>query len=250
MTDVVVRRPAPGIVELVIDGPPLNILSSGTQSRLASVLKGLHQQDDVDAVFITGAGDRAFSVGADIREAENGARGDPWGGMPLAEHCTSLLAALPSLTVAVIHGHCLGGGLELALCTDLRIAAPDASFGVPEVRIGLIPGMGATVRLPELVGRPWATRMLLTGVPVDAYTAAQIGLVQAVTSEPRTLALQWAAQLQIAAPLARRAIKSLLSDGSDYVSERRAWRTVAGTHDAVEGRSAFLEHRAARFTGC
>ena len=248
-TAVAVRRPARGIVELVLDGPPLNILSGETQRQLAIALADLHDEDGLDAVLVSGAGDRAFSVGADLHEANNAAGGDPWSGEGLAEHWTTLLESLPVLTIAVVTGHCLGGGLELALCADLRIASPDASFGFPEVRIGLIPGMGGTVRLPALVGPAWATRMMMTGAHVDARTALEIGLVQAVDPRPRELALTWLEDLRPAAPLARRAVKSLLSTGGDYHAERDAWRGLAATRDAVEGRTAFSERRPARFTG-
>jgi enoyl-CoA hydratase len=248
-TEVLVHRPGPGIVELVLDGPPLNILSASAQHRLTEVLTELHADDGLDAVLVTGGGDRAFSVGADLRDEQNTAGGHPWGGATLAEHWTTLLASLPALTIAVVEGHCLGGGLELALCADLRIAGPDATFGLPEVRIGLIPGMGATVRLPALVGPAWATRMLMTGATVDASTAARIGLVQAVDPAPRELALSWLRQLEPAAPLARRTVKSLVARGSGYPEECRAWQVLAGTADAAEGRDAFLEHRAARFRG-
>ena len=248
-TEVVVHRPAPGIVELVLDGPPLNILGSETQLRLTSVLKDLHQDDQLDAVLLSGAGDRAFSVGADIREDQNGVDGHPWGGSSLADHWTTLLATLPVLTVAVVRGHCLGGGLELALCTDLRVASPDSTFGLPEVKIGLIPGMGATVRLPALVGPAWATRLLMTGGPIDADTAARVGLVQAVDRKPRELALAWLAELAASAPLARRTVKSLIARQGDYDAECDGWRGLARTRDAAEGRRAFVEHRAPRFNG-
>ena len=242
----------PGVVELVIDRPPLNVLDSGLQRALADQLARLADRDDLSALLIRGRGTRAFSVGADIKEMATQDDPDPWSGEELNDHWSTLLTGFPCLTVCCIDGMCLGGGLEVALCADVRIATSQAQFGFPEVHLGLIPGMGGTVRLAELVGPSWARRLILTGEMVDAERALGIGLVQELATDPRQAGLALASVARSAGPLAQRAAKSLLTASSDVAAlwaEREAWYRLAHTADSAEGIASFLEHRPARFTG-
>ena len=249
---VLVNRPAPGVVEVVVNRPPLNVLDSGLQGDLAAVLTRIADLEDLRCVLLRGAGARAFSVGADVKELAADAAPDPWSGVELDAHWSSLLESLPCLTISCIRGYCLGGGLELALCTDVRLAAPDAQFGFPEVRLGLIPGMGGTVRLPRIVGRAWAKRMVLTGAPISAEQAQAIGLVQEVVADPRTVGLDLAASLAAGGPLAQREAKALIDRRADETglrAERAAWYRLWETGDRREAIAAFLAHRQAVFTG-
>lgn len=243
----------PGVVELVIERSPLNILDDHLQAEFSRALLALRQRDDVIALVLRGAGGKAFSVGADLKEIARTPHSDPWSGAELGSHWTSILESLPFLTIASIDGLCLGGGLEIALCADVRIASPASQFGFPECRIGLIPGMGGTVRLPALVGPAWAKRLMMTGEKISAATGWRIGLVQDVVPEPRQACLDLAAEASLAAPLAQRQIKLLLAGGSDAASrlraERDGWYRLAGTADRDEGIAAFIEHRPAVFTG-
>lgn len=249
---VLTHRPAPGVVEVVINRPPLNILDRKRQGDLAAVLTGLGDIEDLRCVLFRGEGVQAFSVGADVKELAADTAPDPWSGAELGAHWSSLLESLPCLTVACIRGHCLGGGLELALCTDVRLASPDAQFGFPEVRLGLIPGMGATVRLPRVVGDAWAKRMIMTGAAISAEQALTIGLVEDVVADPRSAGLELAAALVAGGPLAQRAAKALIdrhADDTGLRAEREAWHRLWTTRDSGEGVAAFLAHRQAVFVG-
>ncbi|HSF27010.1 MAG TPA: enoyl-CoA hydratase/isomerase family protein [Actinomycetes bacterium] len=246
-----VERPCPGVVELVIDRPPLNVLDDQCQRELAAALRPLHDEDTLLAVVVRGADD-VFSVGADVKELAATTDPDPWGGVELAAHWTRSLETLPCLTIAAIRGHCLGGGLEIALCTDVRIATPEARLGFPEVRLGLLPGMGGTARLPRLVGTSWATRMVMTGEPISAQLGREIGLVTEVATDPRGAALTLADSLRKAGPLAARLAKSLVAQPADegaLRAERLAWKCAWATADHREALAAFLAHRPAHFTG-
>ena len=249
---VLVNRPAPGVVEVVVNRPPLNILDSGLQGDLAAVLTRIADLDDLRCVLFRGAGVRAFSVGADVKEIAADPAPDPWSGVELGAHWSSLLTSLPCLTISCIHGYCLGGGLELALCTDVRLAAPDAQFGFPEVRLGLIPGMGGTVRLPRVVGRAWAKRMVMTGAAISAEQAYAIGLVEEVVADPRSAGLELAASLAAGGPLAQRTAKALIDrhvDEAGLRAERAEWHRLWATRARSEAIAAFLAHRQAVFTG-
>ena len=186
-----VERPAAQVAELVVDRPPLNVLDETVQAELTGVLRDLHEAGDVRCLLVRGEGTTAFSVGADVKALYGATDPDPWLGVDLSGHWTRLLESFPGLTVSCVRGHCLGGGLELALCTDVRIASPDARFGFPEVRLGLVPGMGGTARLPRVVGESWAKRMIMTGAPVSTEQAVQIGLVQQIAAAPACPPRRW-----------------------------------------------------------
>lgn len=246
-----VERPCPDVVELIIDRPPLNVLNEALQRDLAAALRPLRDEPGLIAVLVRGGGD-VFSVGADVKELAATADPDPWSGVELSAHWTRLLELLPCLTISCIGGHCLGGGLEVALCTDVRIATPEARLGFPEVRLGLVPGMGGTARLPRLVGTSWATRLVMTGEPVGAAQAREIGLVTEVATDPRAAALALVESLRLAGPVAARLAKSLVARPADEAAlhaERESWRRAWASADHREALAAFLAHRPAHFTG-
>lgn len=247
-----VERPAAQVAELVVDRPPLNVLDETVQAELTGVLRDLHEAGDVRCLLVRGGGTTAFSVGADVKALYGATDPDPWLGVDLSGHWTRLLESFPGLTVSCVRGHCLGGGLELALCTDVRIASPDARFGFPEVRLGLVPGMGGTARLPRVVGESWAKRMIMTGAPVSTEQAVQIGLVQQIAADPRAAGLELARSCLSAAPLAQQAARALISRPADpdaLRAERDAWSRLFASRDGQEGIAAFVGKRAAVFVG-
>jgi enoyl-CoA hydratase len=203
-----------GVAVLTVDNPPLNLLTMAVREQLARHADQLRDDPDCRAVVILGAGERAFSAGSDVGEFPvDVAAGEA---RARAEHgWFAALESLPQPTVAALTGHVLGGGLELALCTDLRVAEATARLGAPEVTLGLLPCGGATQRLPRLVGPSRAMRMLLLGDPVSAEHAHRIGLVDEVVGvgQAETAALAVAARLAAASPGAVQAIKRAVNRG-------------------------------------
>jgi enoyl-CoA hydratase len=218
---------------------------------------GLVGNDDVRVVVVTGAGERAFSAGADIREfvapqvpvrfRETRRRLD----------FRQLLDRCPQPSVAAIRGYAFGGGLELALACDIRIAGDDARLGLTEVDLAIIPGGGGTQRLPRLVGRGKALEMILTGARIDAREALRIGLVERVVpaAEVKAAGLELARTLAAKAPVALRYAKEAVVKGLELPLadglrlENDLATLLRTTEDRIEGAKAFLEKRKPRFTG-
>jgi enoyl-CoA hydratase len=234
----------------------LNALNAGVMREIGAMFDELSSRADVGAVVITGAG-RAFVAGADISAIAT-AESDA------LEHFAQAGQAVfrrieqsPKPVVAAVNGFALGGGCELALACHVRVASTAAKFGLPEVRLGLIPGYGGTQRLPRLVGRGRALQLILTGEPVDAAEAVRIGLANSV-AEPSALleaARSLARTMLRNAPIAlARAIAAVdagldtsLDDG--FRLEARLFGTLGATADMREGTRAFLEKRAPEFRG-
>jgi enoyl-CoA hydratase/carnithine racemase len=172
---------ADGVATVIIDRPPLNPLSHGTKAELLACLEEIAADHGVRCLILHGAGGRAFSVGADIKEfpemvARHGVRDHA-----VQEHTLyNRIDFFPIPTIAAIEGHCLGGGLELALACDLRIAGDSARLGLPEVKLGVFPGGGGTERLPRLIGESRARELIYTGEPVDVREAWRLGLVNRI----------------------------------------------------------------------
>jgi len=254
--DVVhVERRADGVALVTLDRPKANALSVGLLGRLHAVLRALGQ-DPPGAVVLWG-GPRLFSAGADVGEfSEPGA---PARVTDAFRAATEALGALGRVSIAAVNGYALGGGLELALACDFRVAAPDARLGQPEIRLGIIPGGGATARLPRLVGAARAKDLILTGRQVAADEALPMGLVDRVTGPGRALegALELAAELAAGPLLAQAAAKELIDAAVDrpvadaVQRESAAFVSVFATHDAHDGVASFLEHGPgrARFGG-
>lgn len=203
-----------GVARLTVDNPPLNLLSLDVRAELAEHARRLATDDGCRAVVITGAGDRAFSAGSDIREFP----ADESGGIDRAERehaWFAALAELPQPTIAALHGHVLGGGLELALTCDIRVADENTRLGFPEVGLGLVPCGGGTARLPRLIGEPRAYLLLLTGDRIDADQAMSYGLVDAVAPAGRAEqdAYDLAGRIAAAPGATTRAIKATVRAG-------------------------------------
>lgn len=235
----------------------LNSIDVPTARELHQAMVDFRDDEGLWVGIITGAGDRAFCTGADIKDMlpflkENLAQ-HPWA-MP-ATHMRGLELWKP--LIAAINGMALGGGLEMALACDLRIASEKARFGSPEVNLGLIPGWGATQRLPRMIPAGKAAELLLMGKLIDAQEAYRIGLVNTVVPPEKVMptAREWAEAICHAGPLAVRAAKQAMLRGSSLTLEdglrlENALESyVMSTEDFTEGTTAFLEKRKPDFKG-
>ena len=178
-----------GVATLVVDRPPLNPLSHQTKAELLACLDEIAADPAVRCLILHGAGGRAFSVGADIKEFPDMVARREVRDHAVQEHTLyNRIDFFPIPTIAAIEGHCLGGGLELALACDLRVASETARLGLPEVKLGVFPGGGGTERLPRLIGESRARELIYTGEPVDAREAWRLGLVNRVVPAGQALA--------------------------------------------------------------
>ena len=231
-----------------LDNPPVNAVDGGIIETLWSELEAL--DDDVRVVVLRGKGDRAFSAGADIGGFVGGSGdgGRPGGIQPAAD----LIEATPVPVVAAIHGYCLGGGLELALACDLRIARRDAQLGFPEVNLGLLPGGGGTQRAPRLISPGRARWLTMSGERIPASTAEAWGLVEFVVDDLEEGIARYVEPLAKQSPHSLRRIKELMHATRDERNDEReaeAFAACLGSEDGQEGVAAFLEKRGARWTG-
>ena len=231
-----------------LDNPPVNAVNSVITNALWDAFENLG--DDVRAVVLRGRGERAFSAGADITGFVGGSsEGErPAGIQPVAE----LLEAAPVPVVAAIHGYCLGGGLEIALACDFRIATRDAQLGFPEVNLGLLPGGGGTQRAPRLISRGRAAWLIMSGERIPAEQSAEWGLVEFVVDDLEEGIARYVEPLDKQSPHAVRQIKSLLRETREERSDEReieAFVACLNSEDGQEGVAAFLEKRPANWTG-
>lgn len=255
---VLVQRKTTGhVAVLTMDRPEaLNALNGALMDQLASAIDAAATDDEVRAVVLTGS-DRAFCAGADVVELDGVATAETVDPDGFARRLFGALTNCPKPLVAAVRGLALGGGCEIALACDVVIAGDSARFGVPEVKLGLIPGAGGTQRLIHAVGKARGMRMLLTGDPISASEAAAAGLAAEVVPDADCLEVATAVATRIAAnaPLAvqfakdaARAAHDLpLSQGLEL--ERRNFFLVLGTEDRHEGVQAFLEKRDPHFNG-
>ena len=244
------------IAVLTIDRPEVrNALDRETVEELTAALAALERREDVGAVVVTGAGDKVFVAGADIRQMRERRRDD--GLAAINSSVFSVVERLSKPTIAAVNGHALGGGCELALACDLRVAADHARFGQPEVGLGIIPAAGATQRLPRLVGLGRAKQLVLTGDPIDAATALSWGLVTEVVPGAELLAAarRLAGRILARGPLAVRLAKLALNASarvdldSGLLLETLAQAICFESEDKREGTTAFLEKRPPTFRG-
>jgi len=245
-----------GIATVTIDRPEVkNALNLETVQGLRSALRTLEEDESVGVLILTGAGETAFVSGADINDIRARSRDEG-----LAAINSSLFAEIerfPRPTVAAINGYALGGGCEMALACDLRIAADTAKFGQPELGLGIIPGAGATQRLPRIVGLGRAKHLILTGEIIDAKQALEIGLVSALApaGQLQLRARELAKKILRQGPLAARLAKIALNASarvdmdSGLLIETLAQALCYSSEDKLEGTSAFLEKRKPKFTG-
>ena len=233
----------------------LNALNLQMLDELSAAFAQLDADDAVRAVILTGTGPKAFAAGADI--AELNALPSARAAEAQARKGQSLTRALERMhvpVIAAVNGFALGGGCELAMACDIRIVAGSASFGQPEVSLGIIPGFGGTQRLPRLVGEAKALEMNLTGDAISAGEAYELGLVDRVVPDHELLdtALAWARKLAGQAPLSIEQIKRVSANGdldAGIDAEKRAFATVFASEDAREGIAAFLQKRTPHFKG-
>ena len=243
---------------LTLDRPEvLNAIGTGTADRLQAVLEELREDDRVRALVLAGAG-RAFSAGADLGEIE--AFTTPHQFRAFVGRMTEvygLLQAYPKPSVAAVHGFAFGGGLELALACDLRVAERGARLGLPEMKLGVLPGAGGTQRLPRLVPPGIAKQMILTGESVDAERAYALGLVNELADTGGVLAVAEALARRLAAgaPLALAAGKRLVDQGllmdldAAIGYERETVAVLFSSEDRAEGLKAFRDRRPGEFRG-
>jgi len=249
VTVVVDRRDA--VAVLTIDRQDaLNALNVETLTELRDRLRELSDDESTRVVVLTGAGDRAFVAGADIKYmAGLGAdEAKEWGG--LGHEAAGLLEQMPKPTIAAINGFALGGGCELALGCDLRYASSRARLGQPEIDLGIVPGWGGTQRLPRVCGLGLAKDLILTGRQADAEEALRIGLVNAIADPVLDHALEVAQKLAAKSPGALAVAKRLLNLSPGALErEAEEFGELFASEDAKEGLAAFAEKRAPRFVG-
>lgn len=233
-----------------------NALNAAVRAELIDALDRLRDDDAVRVVVLTGAGDRAFVAGADITEFAERSPLEQRAAMS-GRRVFDEVAAFPKPTIAMVNGVALGGGCELAMACDMRIAGSSARFGQPETRLGLIPGGGGTQRLPRLVGAGRALRMILTGEAVAAEEAHRIGLVDelAEDTELRGRTLELAKAMAAASPVALRLAKAAVAAAwetplsAGLAMERELFITAFASDDRREGVTAFLSKRNPEFSG-
>lgn len=235
----------------------MNCLSFPTLRRFRTLLEELRADLSLRCLLLTGAGERAFCAGADLKER----RSMPLERVPaFVRNIRALMddvEAMPQPTVAVINGFCFGGGTELALACDLRVAAAHAELGLTETSLAILPGAGGTQRLPRLVGKSRAKDLILTGRKLGAAEAERIGLVNraAAPGALHAAARELAAAIAANGPVAVRAAKDAIDRGSELPlaqgleHEARCYERVLGTEDRLEALAAFAEKRKPRFTG-
>jgi enoyl-CoA hydratase len=247
-----------GIATVTVNRPDkLNALNAATIAEIDTAFRGLAAEDAAAGVILTGAGPKAFVAGADIAEL---AAMDALSGIRVSrqgQDAFRFIERMRKPVIAAVNGFALGGGLELALACHLRVASAKARFGAPEVKLGIIPGYGGTVRLPRLVGRGRALELILTGEMIDAQEALRIGLVnrvvepEALADTARSLLTRMLANGPVALALALESVDHALATSTEeaLTLESDLFGLLAGTEDMHEGMQAFLEKRAARFRG-
>jgi enoyl-CoA hydratase len=251
-----------GFVAVVtIDHPPVNALSAPLLEELEAEIDRLDGNDAVRAILLVGAGERAFVAGADISEfpslREATAEAQESGSARGIQKLGHRMDAAHTPFVAAIHGFCLGGGLEVAMCCDIRVASEDAQLGQPEIKLGLIPGGGGTQRLPRFVGIGRALLLNLTGDFIDAKTAYEWGLVEKVVprEELRETALGIAQTIAARSPVSVGILRELARTTRDLPLEEGLRREADGfrrcleSEDGAEGVAAFLEKREPNWGG-
>jgi enoyl-CoA hydratase/carnithine racemase len=258
MGDEVRIEVSDGVAVLRLDRPRMNALNASIQRDIGAAAVQLDGRDDVAAVVLTG-GDQVFAAGADIKEMVELSVDDMRQRSVVLQDTFAAVARIGKPVVAAINGYALGGGCELALCADIRIASTEAVLGQPEIKLGIIPGAGGTQRLSRLVGPARAKELIFTGRFVAAEEALQIGLVDQVVPPADVIptATAWARQFVGAASVALRAAKTAIDDGLDrdlaagLELERTLFAELFETEDRTIGMTSFVEQGPgkARFVG-
>jgi enoyl-CoA hydratase/carnithine racemase len=240
---------ASGVAVVRMDRPPMNALNLQMQRELQEAATEISGDESIRAAIVYG-GPKVFAAGADIKEMVDMSHTDMVYAAQSLHQAFYSIASIPQPTIAAINGYALGGGCEVALCCDLRIAAEDATLGLPEVTLGIIPGAGGTQRLPRLIGASRAKDLILTGRFVRAPEAADIGLVNRVVPADSVLdaAREYAERLARGAGLALRAAKLAIDAGLDssldagLALERTLFAGLFATEDRARGMESFVTH--------
>jgi enoyl-CoA hydratase/carnithine racemase len=258
MSEFVTLTVDAGIGTIRLDRPKMNALNVQVQEEIRSAANEATERSDVRAVVVWG-GPKVFAAGADIKEMTDMSYPDMVARSSALTSSFDAVARIPKPVVAAINGYALGGGCELALCADRRIAADDATLGQPEILLGIIPGAGGTQRLPRLVGPAKAKDIIFSGRFVRADEALQIGLVDEVVPAEQVYdaAVEWASQFANAAALALRAAKEAVDYGGELdlntglAIERQQFAALFATEDRAIGMTSFVENGPgkAHFTG-
>lgn len=255
---LIIYEKSEGIATITLNRPEaLNAFSKEVVEEILQALEDIRRDENVRVVVLTGAGEKAFSAGADIKAMI--------GINPLKARELSLMGEklcvsfenLEKPVIAALNGYALGGGMEVAMSCDIRIASENVRMGQTEINIGLIPGWGGTQRLTRLVGRGKAKELVFTGKMIDARTAEQLGIVNMVVPADkfRETVRQFALELAAKAPVALKIAKALIDKGADIglesalALEREGFGVVASTEDLQEGVKAFTEKRKPTFKG-
>jgi|SRR5262245_3111969 len=239
------------VATITVNRPTVrNALNVATMEELRAAFDQARKDSAIGAVIVTGAGDKAFAAGADISEIADLTEASGSEFSRRGQSVFDLIEWLGKPVIAAVNGYALGGGCELAMACTVRVASDNAMFGQPEVKLGLIPGYGGTQRLPRLVGRSRALRLMLTGETISAAEALRIGLVDVVVpaAELRSTAENLAKQIVANAPLAVRFCIEAVSGGG-LPQEASLFGKLCATDDMKEGTRAFLEKRAPDFKG-
>jgi enoyl-CoA hydratase len=256
--DILLEQRDGPIATLLINRPKsYNALNLDVADKIHAAITRLAEDGTIRVIILSGVGEKAFAAGADITQFLTATPADA---EKLARRMQDMHAGMrkcPKPIVAAINGHCLGGGFELALACDIRIAAENARFGLPEINLAVLPGGGGTIRLAQTIGPALARAMILTGEIIDAQRAFSIGIVSAVhpIDHLREAARAAAGKLANLSPFALAQIKAILdvSATADVetasVAEAKAFALCFSTEDQKEGARAFLEKRKAVFTG-
>lgn len=239
-----------GILLITVNRPEVrNALNRQTWLELDRAIFEAQKEDDIKVLIITGSGEKVFVSGADINALKERTMLETFVGEN--QMILNRLAALDKVSIAAINGHALGGGCELAMACDFRIAVESAKLGQPEINLAILPGAGGTQRLSRLVGVAKAKELILTGDLVDANEALRIGLVNRVVAQGQAVAaaVEMAQKIMKKGPLAVRLAKAVIDMGSNaslesgFLMEKLAQTVIFGTEDRTEGLSAFLEKR-------
>ena len=258
MSEFVRLEVADGVGTIRVDRPKMNALSLQVQKEIRLAAEEAGERDDVRAVVLYG-GEKVFAAGADVKEMADLSHTDMIDASSTMQSGWTAVARIPKPVVAAVNGYALGGGCELALCADVRIAADDATFGQPEILLGIIPGLGGTQRLARLVGPSKAKDLIFTGRFVKADEALAIGLVDRVVpaADVYSEAVAWAGQFANAASYALRAAKETVDRGLEVdldtglEIERQQFAGLFATRDRSIGMDSFVQNGPgkARFEG-
>ncbi len=246
-----------GLAVVTLNNPPVNALNSQLLGELEEVLDGLYKANDVGALVITGSGEKAFVAGADISEFPSLNKDN---GEKLARRGQQIfqkIADFPAPVIAAVNGVALGGGLEVALACDIRVADENAKLGLPEVTLGIFPGYGGTQRLPQVLPLGKARELIFTGEQIASAEAERLGLVEHVASAGEALnkAKEIAAKILKRGPVAVREAKKAINKGLDVSLEEglkieaSLFGGLCETEDQKEGAKAFMEKRKPEFKG-